>query len=121
MRKTKQKIEIMNFLASTKTHPRAEDVFEVVKKKLPDISLATIYRNLDSFVEQGQAICLNEKVKRFDANTSIHNHFICEKCGMIYDIYQDFNTKNKIKNKKNISKINSENITFYGICKKCKS
>jgi len=120
MRQTKQKKEILDFLTNTKSHPRAEDVFQVIKKKLPDISLATIYRNLDYFVENGQAICFNEKVKRFDADTSRHHHFICEKCGLIYDIYKNFNIKDRIKNDKNISKINSENIKFYGICKKCK-
>ena len=79
---------ILTCLRSTTTHPGAEWVYEHVKSEIPDISLATVYRNLSYFKEQGTIISLGtvRGVERFDGNTQPHVHFICTGCGAIMDL-----------------------------------
>jgi Fe2+ or Zn2+ uptake regulation protein len=116
-RMTNQKRIILEYLKSTKDHPSAEMIFKKVKKKLPQISLGTVYRILNEFKEEGKIVEIPEKVSRFDGNTLPHAHFICQKCKRIYDVFEDFKILKKKKLK--VGKINNFQIFFYGICKKC--
>ena len=79
---------ILNCVRSTEAHPSAEWVFEHVKEQVPDISLATVYRNLALFKEQGLIASLGtvNGVERFDGNTEPHVHFICTQCGGVQDL-----------------------------------
>ena len=79
---------ILHYLQSTKSHPSAEDVYAAVKPEIPDISLATVYRNLSLFKKQGLAasIATVGGVERFDGNCEPHVHFICEQCGAVQDL-----------------------------------
>lgn len=121
-RLTTQKEFILNYLQKTKTHPSAEEIFKKIRKKLPRISLGTVYRNLDVFIKNNLIEELPGETKRFDADLSNHHHFICKKCSCIFDL--DNNIKidlEYIKNKTNsIGKINKCKLFVYGVCKKCK-
>ena len=79
---------ILNCVRCTTTHPSAEWVFEHVRQEVPDISLATVYRNLSLFKDQGLITSLGtvKGVERFDGNTDPHVHFICTGCGKILDL-----------------------------------
>lgn len=79
---------ILDCLRSTTTHPGAEWVYEQVKKEIPDISLATVYRNLALFKSQGliQSVATVNGVERFDGNTAPHVHFLCTGCARILDL-----------------------------------
>ena len=81
---------ILACLQNTHTHPGAEWIYEQVKREVPDISLATVYRNLALFKSQGtiQSIGTVMGVERFDANTEPHVHFICTGCGKVLDLPQ---------------------------------
>ena len=81
---------ILNCVRCTTTHPSAEWVFEHVRQEVPDISLATVYRNLSLFKDQGLITSLGtvKGVERFDGNTDPHVHFICTGCGCIVDLPQ---------------------------------
>jgi len=115
-RLTSQKKIIIDFLKSTKSHPTAESIYQAVKKKLPQISLSTVYRILNDLKEKGKIIeVFNKKGIHFDGDTSNHSHFFCSRCHKIYDIYDKFNLKPKNK----IGQIKDYKIYFYGICKKC--
>jgi len=123
IRYTNQKKEILKFLKSVKTHPTAEEIYIGVKRKIPNVSLGTIYRNLDAFSKSGKVLKIEGKTKRFDGDISFHNHFKCEKCKKIYDIFEKNNTKsfkNISKEARKIGKIKNCQIHFYGICNKCK-
>jgi len=115
-RTTRQKKVILNYLKSVKTHPSAKDVHLAVKKKLPKISLGTVYRVLKSLEKKGEIQELACNVSHFDGDTSFHSHFICEKCGKIYDIFN----KNFFKKNLKVGEIKNYKVYFYGICKKCK-
>lgn len=117
-RLTSQKKIIIDYLKSVKTHPTAEMVYEAVKKKLPRISRATVYRILNNLKEK-QVVLVKGKA-HFDGNASPHVHFICEKCDNVYDVHDVYSKCEFLKKKKlKIGKINYFNIYFYGICKKC--
>lgn len=105
------------------SHPSAEYIHDILKKADSNISLATVYRNLNKMAAAGQIrkIFGLEDKAHFDYNTSEHYHFICEKCGKVYDLPCDIapdivqNTKNKTG-----FQINSHEIVFHGICLDCK-
>ncbi len=87
-RKTVQKRAVMEVLKAAKRHLTADEVYEVVRKRVPHISLGTVYRNLEMLVETGQAtkVDLGEGKSRFDSRTDRHHHFRCTHCGRIYDV-----------------------------------
>lgn len=117
---TSQKQIILDYLRETKVHPTAEEVYLNVKKKLPRISLGTVYRNLEHFVDTGKILEINGEPRRFDGDLIDHQHFVCNTCNKIYDIFYKFpSIKNFKKQKNNIGKIENHQILFYGICKKC--
>jgi len=121
-RMTAQKSFIFGYLKSVKTHPCAEKVYKEVRKKLPAISQGTVYRVLNNFKEKGELQTIETKDNiHFDADTSDHAHFICEKCGNVFDVINECAKCGILKNKKTkVGKINKYQIKFYGICKKCR-
>lgn len=119
-RLTSQKQIILEYLQSVKTHPTAEEVFEEVKKKLPRISLGTVYRNLENFSKKGLAKKIEGEIKRFDGDTNIHHHFICQSCKKVFDIFEDKKNRDleKILSKK-LKGFKSSEVYICGICKDC--
>lgn len=81
---------ILSCLRSTDCHPSAEMVHEMLQKEHPDISLATVYRNLALFKQQGliQSVATVNGTERFDANVNPHVHFICTSCTAVTDLPQ---------------------------------
>ena len=122
-RMTAQKSFIFGYLKSVKTHPSAETVYKEVRKKLPNISQGTVYRILNNFKDKGEVLTINTKDNvHFDADISDHAHFICEKCGSVFDVIAECSECGILKNKKTkVGLINSYKINFYGICKQCRN
>lgn len=118
-RVTKQRIEIYKEIFNSKNHPDAETVFEAVRKKLPDVSLDTVYRTLSSLEELKMVFRVDGLLQktRYDADYSPHCHFLCVKCNEIYDISQ----KEKFKPDINLDcgEVLDVNLQIRGICKKC--
>ena len=79
---------ILTCLRSTTAHPSADWIHEQLKSEHSDISLATVYRNLALFKEQGLIISLGtvNGTERFDGNTAPHVHYICTQCGRVLDL-----------------------------------
>jgi len=88
-RNTVQRQKIMDYLMSVQSHPTAEEVYREVSKTLPQVSLATIYRNLNRMAESGQIrrISLHGEY-RFDGQVGEHGHLLCTRCGKILDAQQ---------------------------------
>ena len=91
--KTKQfrkRSAILTCLCSTTSHPSAEMLHQMLQPEHPDISLATVYRNLALFKNQGviQSLGTVDGIERFDANTMPHVHFICTSCHRVEDLHQ---------------------------------
>jgi Fur family peroxide stress response transcriptional regulator len=81
---------ILSYLRGTHLHPSAEMLHEMLQEEHPDISLATVYRNLTLFKNQGliQSLGTVGGIERFDANTQPHVHFICTDCQAVIDLPQ---------------------------------
>ena len=81
---------ILTYLQGTTAHPSAEMVYADLKQQIPDLSLGTVYRNLNLFKDQGMAISVGtvKGVERFDGNTRPHVHFFCTDCGAVLDLPQ---------------------------------
>jgi len=85
---TAQRREVYDALQANRDHPTAVDVFLRVQKKLPGISLATVYNCLETLTECGLAKAVNHdrRPSRYCANLEPHAHFFCEQCGKVYDV-----------------------------------
>ena len=115
---TNQKKIILEYLKSIKTHPSAEMVYLVVRKKLPQISLSTVYRILKNLKEKGEILEISvDGVSHYDGEISPHAHFVCQRCKKIFDVFEKWVI---LKHKKlKVGKINTYQIYFYGSCKNC--
>lgn len=114
---------ILDCLRNTTTHPDAEWVHEQVKKVIPDISLATVYRNLALFKNQGliQSVATVNGVERFDANTLPHVHFLCTGCASILDL-PGMEIPENLKQeaaRQSGSIIHACQLSFTGLCPDC--
>jgi len=87
-RSTRQRRAILEAIRSLHAHPTADEVFFEVRKRLPRISLGTVYRNLNVLVQQGTIAELStvENVRRYDEDTVQHAHIACTECGRISDV-----------------------------------
>lgn len=115
---------MLELLQSTKIHPTAEWVYSRLKEDFPKVSIASVYRNLNILVAEGviQSIIFEEPQARFDANLIEHYHFICEKCGAVFDLEIPIDRSlNEIVTESTQYTVNRHRIDFYGICKECKS
>jgi len=88
LRPTPQRQRVYTALLETPAHPTAEEVFMRVKQEMPDISLATVYNCLDTFVQCGlvRQVVHERGATRYCANTEEHHHFYCDECHGTYDI-----------------------------------
>ena len=114
---------ILECLRSTHTHPSAEMVHEMLREAHPDISLATVYRNLTYFKNQGLAtsVATVRGVERFDANTEPHVHFICTGCDAVIDLEQIEvpQTLDAQVERSSGCRVSSCQLTFNGLCSSC--
>jgi Fe2+ or Zn2+ uptake regulation protein len=85
---TEQRASVYRYLRSTESHPTADDVFTFVRREIPDISLATVYKSLEALVGCSLAIKLTygDGSARYDARTDPHHHARCVKCGAVSDV-----------------------------------
>ncbi len=88
---TEQRAAVFRFLASTDRHPTADEVFLGVRQDLPGISLATVYKSLETLVGCGLAVKLTygDGSARYDGRTDPHHHARCVVCGKVRDIAGD--------------------------------
>ncbi len=85
---THQREVILEELRAVTSHPTADELYDQIRQRLPRISLATVYRNLEWLTDQGlvQKIEVGGRQKRFDGNPEKHYHIRCLNCGKVDDI-----------------------------------
>ena len=85
---TEQRSAVYRYLLATEAHPTADDVFTSVRTEIPDISLATVYKSLETLVGCGLAVKLTygDGSARYDARTDPHPHARCLDCGAVIDV-----------------------------------
>lgn len=118
-----QRIAIMEYLLTHKTHPMVEEIYEALVPQLRTLSKTTVYNTLKLLVEHGAvlSIGIEEGGMRYDGDTSDHMHFKCTKCGDIIDIrLPDIpESKKMFVEMLKGCKIDQTHIYFKGTCKKC--
>ena len=119
---SRQRESIKSYLSKTYDHPTADMVYFYVKQEFPNISLGTVYRNLNLLADLGEAtkITAPNGVVHFDGCTKPHYHFCCNDCGKVIDL--DLKEPECIldaaaENFDGI--IDSHSIMFYGTCSDC--
>ncbi len=121
---SRQRESIKHFLAETKEHPTADTVYLHVKKQFPNISLGTVYRNLNLLTDLGEVVKISTPNggDRFDGHPEPHNHFLCTKCGRLLDLDLDMKSieeVNRLAAESFDGKIESSTTLFYGECSDC--
>ncbi len=122
---TPQREEIYKVLLESSSHPSIDIIFESVREKFPNISIDTVYRNIESLEKMNLVNRISglEGKNHFEANLTPHHHFICSKCNTIYDFsYEKANTEkiNLPEEVLKIGNVESTHLLVKGICKKCK-
>lgn len=121
---SRQREAIKEYLTSTTEHPTADTVYLHVKEEFPNISLGTVYRNLNLLADIGEAIKITtpEGGDRFDGNTDPHYHVVCTACGKVDDLHLDqeqIEAVNKLGNSHYSGSIKTHTTLFYGNCSEC--
>lgn len=124
LKHSRQRESIKNYLAATKEHPTADMVYMHVKNEFPNISLGTVYRNLNLLTELGEIIKIPtpDGGDRYDGTTRPHNHFFCTCCGGVMDLdlgMDMIEELNEEAGKGFDGQIESSSVIFYGKCKNC--
>ena len=88
---TEQRAAVFRYLSGTEVHPTADEVFLGVRQLLPGISLATVYKSLETLVGCGLAVKLTygDGSARYDGRTDPHHHARCVACGKVQDVHGD--------------------------------
>lgn len=116
-RYSRQREEVLRAVRNTDKHPTADWVYEQVRQTLPNVSLGTVYRNLNLLADEGlvQRVILDDGVVRFDGKTNEHHHFVCTKTGKIFDVEMPFGEDLLEKfNAQSGFKAKTYKIEFYG-------
>jgi len=87
-RYTRQRVAVFDYLSAVKCHPTAEEVYDAVRKQIPKINLATVYKALEALVDSELAdkIASAEGPARYDMHSSAHYHLRCLKSGRVCDL-----------------------------------
>jgi Fur family transcriptional regulator, peroxide stress response regulator len=121
-RDTKQREAILKFLKNTHTHPTVDQIYEEVRKEIPNISKGTVYRNLLVLSENGDVSELNLQgtFSRYEEKQDKHYHFRCEKCGRVFDVDEpiDKDLDERIARKTGFTVLHHQ-TEFRGLCKDC--
>ena len=121
--RSRQRDAILEVLKKSYSHPTADEIYLEVKKKLPTISLGTVYRNLDELVKNNiiKKLTTTTSKDRFDYMKSNHCHAICSECGNVRDVELTYDNdeiqKQVFSQVKLVS--NPKDIIIMGICNDC--
>ena len=121
---SRQRESIRNYLSGTKEHPTADVIYHNIRKEYPNISLGTVYRNLNLLVEQGeiQKLSCGDGTDHFDYNTDEHYHFICTECRRVLDLEMESISHINIIAGANFDGIIEGSSTYFsGKCPNCKN
>ena len=122
MKYSRQREAVKSSLASRCDHPTADMIYEHIREEFPNVSLGTVYRNLNLLVDLGEAIKITcgDGKDHFDITTRNHYHFICTKCSSVSDVPMKLVSEldGIVENSMNV-KVSSHQLNFYGLCDDC--
>jgi Fur family peroxide stress response transcriptional regulator len=120
---TEQRAAVYRFLSSTTSHPNADEVFQEVRGEVPGISLATVYKSLETLVSCGLAAKLtySDGSARYDARTDPHHHARCVVCGRVMDVSGNFSEEDVTALGRGLAdfSVTGYRLELTGICGRC--
>lgn len=123
LRMTPQRAVLLRALSQARTHPTADELYRQVRRELPSVSHATVYRNLQELVKAGLIAPLERAgaAVQYDANPDDHHHFICTRCGAVRDIYlKDVEYAiDSARPGDRPSRVDRVELQLHGICARC--
>ena len=121
---SRQRELIYNTVIENQVHPTAEFVYKYLKKDNPQLSLGTVYRNLQQLSDNGaiNRVSIPNQPDRFDGVIKPHYHAVCSKCGKIEDIFiEEMESIDSLVAEKTGLNIIGHEIVFKTICPLCKN
>ena len=122
MKNTKQKAMIYNAVMQHRCHPTADYIYHLLKPENPNLSLATVYRNLNTFAGDGRIVKISmpNGSDRFDGTLRPHFHMVCEQCGEVTDIDLSLleHMAEEVYTQSGFS-VSYYNLVIYGVCERC--
>jgi Fur family ferric uptake transcriptional regulator len=122
-RLTRQRRAILEELRRVRCHPAADQVYAMVRRRLPRVSLGTVYRNLDSMTRSGlvRRLDVGSGSCRFDGTTKPHDHAVCAVCGRVDDVSEpalrvDYDAAGAATG----YAIRTHRLQFVGLCPSCR-
>jgi Fur family peroxide stress response transcriptional regulator len=122
MRLTHQRIEVVREIAATDEHPDVELIFQRVRRRVPTISLDTVYRTIGTLVELGYVTrtMLMPGPARYDANLTHHHHFVCTRCGATRDIgHPSLDAIQVPEDAMGLGRVETVQVQLRGVCADC--
>lgn len=119
---SRQRESIKNYLDAHRTHPTAETVYQNVRQEFPNISLGTVYRNLNLLADMGEILRISpgNGPDHYDADCTPHYHFICKRCGNVLDIDMEHQAQlDKAAAQQFDGTITNHVTHFFGLCPEC--
>jgi Fur family transcriptional regulator, peroxide stress response regulator len=119
---THQRLEIFHEVAGSEEHPDAETIFKAVRRRMPTVSLDTVYRTLWLLIDLGLLSTLGPPPgrARFDANLDPHHHFVCTKCGLTRDFTsQDLDRLTIPDSVRRLGRVEIARVEVRGLCTQC--
>lgn len=113
---------ILRYLKSVTSHPTAEQIYDTLRQENKELSLSTVYRNLSLLAEDGviRRLDTGGSEDRFDADTSVHSHFVCRKCGQVSDIFKLLFRHDDLEQALDKSfSVEQYTLYVYGLCDRC--
>lgn len=124
LRVTRQRQVLLDELCKLYTHPTADELYQIARKRLPRISLGTVYRNLELMSEHGmiQKLEVGGTQKRFDGNAAPHYHVRCAQCGRVDDLSLplDMDLERQAQQHTEFA-VMRHSLEFTGWCPECKT
>jgi len=121
MKITSPRLEILKYLDEHHTHPNVEEIYSTLKKKHPSLSRTTVYNSLEILKKNRivQSLTISGSELRYDIDEDLHHHFICTRCGAIFDIAIACpNMDRTLLGGHHVEEVQGY---FKGICKKCQT
>ncbi|GAA6514738.1 transcriptional repressor [Phocea massiliensis] len=119
---SRQRQMVLDVVKNRTKHPTADKVYEILKKDHPEISLGTVYRNLNLLSEMGEISRVEtSSVKdHFDGNQHPHAHFVCRKCGGVFDLNLDISQLlQSAKGVEGSFQVEDCKVLVQGVCEDC--
>lgn len=120
---TPQRELIFELLWGAAEHPTADAVFAEARRRMPTMSLRTVYQTLNDLACMGEIhqLDLGTGSSRFDPNIDVHHHLVCTSCGKVRDLYADYTTISVPPDAGHGFRVGAAEVVFRGLCEDCQA